>query len=162
MKSSSLNPWFSCMHVYLVLGLFPPHGLYLGLLVYLTSVHIHETMYPLLVMDWCSSSEVSAHPGLLFLLVLPWLVTHRVLSLPRNFQCFLPRCWVWLREVCFGETFTWQVPTKATRRLIDSHFTFFSFWCLGCQAVLPFWNGTWRVSEPRDSQPGPIYYCYEV
>lgn len=45
--------------------------------------------------------------------------------------------------------------------LIDIH-PYFFFLHLGCQAVLPFWNGSWRVSEPRDSQPGQIYHSYEV
>lgn len=115
------------MHVYLVLGLFPPHGLYLGLLVYLICFCTHTwDNVPLLVMDWCSSSEVSARPGLLFLLVLPWLVAQSPFSV-QELSVPSSQVWVWLREVCFGETFTWQVPTKATRHLIDSHFTFFFF-----------------------------------
>lgn len=42
------------------------------------------------------------------------------------------------------------------------YFVTYVFLVLGCQALLPLWNGTWRISEPRDSQPGPFYHSHEV
>lgn len=117
----------------------------------LASVHMHETMDTLLVMAWCSSSDVSARPGLLFSFsYLLWLIVQSPFS-AQELECLLPRCWCLTERSLLWWDPHMTSPDKGNQAFNWHSFYFFFFFLMfrvpSCSTFLEWYMESIRTKK---------------